>query len=351
MNFDALNNRIDPPDAAAGDAARARWNAIAKPIGSLGLLEEAVVQMAALTGSAEVRLTRRAVLVFCADNGVVAEGVTQTGPEVTALVAGNMLRGDASVCRMARVAGAEIFPLDLGMNAPVPGLRDLAVARGTGNMSRGPAMSRAQALQALETGMALAKEYKDAGFHLLITGEMGIGNTTTASAVTALLCGLTPEEATGRGAGLSAEGLGRKVDAIRRAIEVNRPDKNDPLDVLAKLGGFDIAAMAGLFMGGALHRIPVLIDGFISAAAALVARRLCPACDTAMLATHVSAEPAARAVLKALGKEPMIAAGLRLGEGTGALCALPMLDMALAVYNDMASFSDIGLKAYEVMQP
>lgn len=348
MDFSAINERIPLPDGAAMRAAQARWNAIAKPVGSLGLLEDALVRIAGITGSARISLDRRAVVVFCADNGVVEEGVTQTGQEVTALVAGNMARGETSVCCMARAARADVFPVDMGMRTPAPGVRELRVAPGTGSIARGPAMTRAQAEQALEAGIGLAGELRAQGYDILATGEMGIGNTTTASAMAAVLCGMKAEQATGRGAGLSDAGLSRKVAAIRRAIEINRPDASDALDVLHKLGGFDIAGMAGLFIGGALHRVPVLIDGSISAVAALTAARLCPRCTAAMLATHASAEPAAALLLSALGLEAPIHAHLRLGEGTGAMCALPLFDLALSVYDGMVSFTAIGMEPYEV---
>ncbi len=328
--------------------ARDRWNGIAKPIGSLGLLEDAVSKIAGLTGSAKVRLGKRAVLVMCADNGVVAEGVTQTGQEVTALVAGNMVKHDSSVCRMAQVAHAEVYPIDMGMIAPAEGVRDVHIRRGTGNIALGPAMTREEAERAVETGIDLVGELKSQGCSIIATGEMGIGNTTTASAMLAAFLEVEPAEVTGRGAGLSDEGLRRKIDAIRRALAVNRPDPRDGLDVLSKVGGLDIAGMCGTFLGGAIHRVPILVDGFISAVAALCALRIAPGSRQAMLAAHVSAEPAARLVLEALGLQPLISAGLRLGEGTGAVAAMPLLDMALAVYDGMVTFDNIGMEAYEV---
>ena len=348
MSLSDQIKRILPPDEAAMREARDRWNGIAKPIGSLGLLEDAVTQIAGLTGSARVYLGKRAVLVMCADNGVVAEGVTQTGQEVTALVAGNMVKHDSSVCRMAQVARAEVFPIDMGMIAPAPGVRDEHILRGTGNIALGPAMTREEAARAVEKGIELVGELKAKGYNIIATGEMGIGNTTTASAMLAAFLGLEPALVTGRGAGLSDEGLRRKVNAIERALKVNRPDPADGLDVLGKVGGLDIAGMCGTFLGGAIHRIPILVDGFISAVAALCALRIAPDSRQAMLAAHVSAEPAARMVLEALDLKPLISAGLRLGEGTGAVAALPLLDMALAVYDGMVTFDNIGMEAYEV---
>lgn len=341
------NRMIAPAHGAAMAAAKAKWDGIAKPIGSLGLLEDAIVQIAGLTGSAEVRLPKRAVLVMCADNGVVSEGVSQSGQEVTALVAGNMAEGNSSVCRMAAAARADVFPVDIGMAQPVPGVRDVHVARGTKNIAEGPAMTRAEAEQAIQAGIDLVGELKAQGYSILATGEMGIGNTTTASAMLAAFLGTEPAAVTGRGAGLSDEGLKRKISAIRRAIQVNKPEPSDGLDVLCKLGGFDIAGMCGAFLGGAIHRVPILIDGFISAVAALAAVRICPESRQAMLAAHVSAEPAARMVLEALDAKPLITAGLRLGEGTGAVAALPLLDLALSVYDEMVTFDGIGLEAYK----
>ena len=349
MNLEEALRQITPPDERAGQEAKARWDSIAKPLGSLGLLEEAVIRIAALTGSARVALDRRCAAVFCADNGVVAEGVTQTGSEVTAVVAENFTRGEASVCAMARAARCDVIPVDIGVARDLSG-EGLVVHKlgyGTGNIARGPAMTREQALDALSFGISLVGELKQKGYRIIATGEMGIGNTTTSSAVTAALLGLPAEEVTGRGAGLTSEGLAHKIKSVERALVVNHPDPNDGVDVLAKVGGFDLAGLAGVFLGGAVHRVPVLIDGFISAAAALAAARICPAVKKAMLASHLSDEPAAALALGALGLRPLITAGMCLGEGTGAVAALPLLDMALAVYREMSTFREIEIDAYQ----
>ncbi len=338
--------QIRPPDQQAMADARARWDSIAKPLGSLGQLEDAVVRIAGLTGSASVCLDRRTVIVFCADNGVVAEGVTQTDASVTAIMAGSIARGDSCVCKMAAAANAAVLPIDIGMARPVAGVRDLCIARGTGNLAHEPAMTRVQAERALLCGVRLAEEMRDSGCRVLITGEMGIGNTTSAAAVASVLLGIPPKTAVGRGAGLSDEGLIRKLTAVESGIRVNCPNPDDALDVLCKVGGFDIAGMAGLYLGGALYRVPVVVDGLISAVAALVAYRLCPACACAMLASHASAEPASMALLSAVGLSPCITAGLRLGEGTGGICLLPLLDLALSVYRDMSTYGDVGLEPY-----
>ena len=278
MEFESVQEAIaaiapDPREEEARQAAHRQWASIAKPLGSLGLLETAVEDIAALTLSEKIDISNRALLLLCADNGVVAQGVTQTDYTVTAAVARNAGQGRSSVCQMARAANCRVVPVDMGMKDPgvIPGVLDRRVGNGTGDITQGPAMSREQAERAVLTGVELAAELKGQGAVLLATGEMGIGNTTTSSAVACVLLGRPVREMTGRGAGLSDEGLGRKLRAIETAIELNRPDPNHPLDVLAKVGGFDIAGMCGIFLGGALYRVPVLMDGFISAVAALCA--------------------------------------------------------------------------------
>ncbi len=337
-----------PEENQAREEARRRWAAVAKPLGSLGLLETAIEEIAALTCSAEISLSRRAVLVLCADNGVVRRGVTQTGSEVTAVVTKNIAAGEASVCKMAQVARCAVVPVDMGVLdfPPTSGVLSRRVGNGTGDITQGAAMTRAQAEQAVLTGAALVEAQRDAGVRLLATGEMGIGNTTTSSAVLSALTGMTPEACVGRGAGLSDEGLARKRRAVAQALACNRPCGEDPLDVLAKVGGFDLAGLCGVFLGGARYRVPVLMDGFISAVAALCAVRLCPAAAKAVFASHVSAEPAGGQVLALLDKEPLITARMRLGEGTGAVAAIPLLDMAWAVYEGGRTFGDCGIPAY-----
>ena len=344
-----LNTRIGPLDKNAMAEAQRRWDSIAHPLNSLGMLERDIIRIAGITGDPNVDLSKKAVVAMCADNGVVAEGVTQTGQEVTAIVTENMSKGDTSVCCMARVAGAEVIPVDIGVARPVTGenIRQCCVRRGTANMTKGPAMSREEAAKAVMTGILLVEELKQVGFRLLATGEMGIGNTTTSSAVVSVLLGKDPAEVTGRGAGLTSEGLERKIQAIRTAIAVNQPDSADPLDVLHKVGGLDIAGLAGVFLGGAIHRVPVLVDGFISSAAALVAAAICPAAKDYMLASHASNEPAGRMVLETLGLTPFLHAGMCLGEGTGAVAVMPLLDMGAAVYREMCTFAATDIEAYE----
>lgn len=349
--MDELNKllkAIAPPDRKAGQAAKEQWDSLAKPLGSLGLLEDAVVKMAALTGKKEIALRNRTLAVFCADNGVVAQGVTQTDSSVTAAVARSLARGTSTVCPMTRTARCRVVPVDVGMvDFPgFPGVLDRRVKNGTGDITRGPAMSREECVRAILAGAELARELKEQGADILAGGEMGIGNTTTSSAVAAVLLGLEPEQVTGRGAGLSTQGLRRKVAAVERAIAVNAPDPREAVDVLAKVGGLDLAALCGFYLGCARERVPVLLDGFISAAAALCAVGLCPNAAGALLASHVSAEPAGGRMLEALGLAPLITAQMRLGEGSGAVAALPLLDMALAVYGGGQTFGELGIEAY-----
>ena len=345
MNLEMLRRDIAAFDEAAAAKAAAHWDSLAKPIGSLGLMERAVILLAGVQGTDRPKIDKRLALVLCADNGVTAQGVASTPPEITAVMSGFMAEKRSSVCIMARQAGAESVTVDMGMFRRVnaEALIDRHIADGTADMSLGPAMTREQAMRAIETGIGLVKTYKAEGYQILATGEMGIGNTTTSSAISAVLLGKSPAEMTGVGAGLDEAGLKRKISTIERALAVNQPDANDPVDVLSKVGGFDIAGMVGLFLGGALYRMPIIVDGFISATAALVASRVWPESRNSMLFSHLSAEPASRAVLAVLNAEPMICAGMRLGEGTGAVALLPLLDQALAVYYNLMTFADIGM--------
>ena len=349
MELKEVISGIGMLDEGAMEEARKRWSAVAHPLNSLGMLETDIIQIAGITGSAAIDLSAKAVVVMCADNGVVAEGVTQTGQDVTAIVTENMSTGDTSVCRMAKVAHADVIPVNIGVARPVVGEKILqrCIRKGTDNMTQGPAMTRKEAEQAVLTGVEIVGELKRRGYRLLATGEMGIGNTTTSSAVVSVLLNQEPAKVTGRGAGLSSEGYNKKIRAIEKAIACNKPDPADGLDVLSKVGGLDIAGLAGVFLGGAYYRIPVLIDGFISSAAALVAAALCPAAKQYMLGSHASNEPAGQMVLEALGIVPFLYAGMCLGEGTGAVAVMPLLDMGAAVYKEMCTFEATDIEAYQ----
>ena len=337
---------IRPASREAYEACVTRFNGIGKPVGSLGRLETLLERIAAASDSADIDIGKKCVLVFCADNGVLAQGVAQSTHEITTVIARSLLRGTASVSAMARAVGADVFPVDMGMIDPVEGMENHAVARGTGDISRENAMTRQQAAEAILTGVELVRQRKAEGYRLIATGEAGIGNTTTAAAVTAALLGLEPETVTGRGSGLSDAGLDRKRRAIRRALERSRPDPADALDVLSKVGGFDLCAMTGAFLGGGMYRVPVIVDGVISGAAALCAVRLCPAVRDFLLPSHSTAEPAGAAIQEALGFEPILHGELRLGEGTGAVALMSLLDLAAAVYHEAATFEELRMEAY-----
>ena len=350
MTLEEAIAKIKPLDHNAMEIAQKRWDSIAKPLHSLGKLETLLIQIAGITGNTEVDLSRRGLIAMCADNGVVEEGVTQTGQEVTAIVAENFLKYDTSVGVMCKQNHAEIFPVDMWMVTDTKVRTDHKIAYGTQNMTKGPAMTREQAVKGLEAGIDMVRELNDKGYRILATGEMGIGNTTTSSAVASVLLKQPVEEMTGRGAGLTSEGLVRKINAIKKAIALNEPDPEDAIDVLAKVGGLDIAGMAGVFLGGAVYGIPVVMDGFISCVSALIAMRICPAAKDYILASHVSKEPAAHLILENMGKEAIIHADMCLGEGTGAVALFPILDLAAAVYHSMSTFDDIHVEQYEELK-
>lgn len=330
----------------AKQQAQFKWDHVAKPLNSLGELESLIIKIAGIHDNADVRIDKRCALVFCADHGVVAEGVSQSGSEVTALVAKSIAEGTANINLMAGAANADVFAVDMGMLQPVSGTLEFRIAAGTGNMAVQPAMTYEQARRALQAGSDIVGEMKNKGYSIIATGEMGIGNTTASTAMACALLGFEPADLTGRGAGLSDAGLVCKRRAIERALSMNTPDVNDPIDVLAKVGGLEIAGMAGAFLGGVKYRIPIIIDGVISAVAALVAARICPEAKDFMLPSHMSREPAAVRIMDELGLRPIIHADMALGEGTGAVALLPLLDMALRVYHGPHTFTDLGMEAY-----
>lgn len=337
---------IAPLDEKAAEICWKHWDALAKPLRSLGKMETTVAQIAGIQRNPRVNIEKKGLIVMCADNGVVVEGVTQTGQEVTAQVAENF-EGDskATTSILCRKLGVDIFPIDIGVYRDTK-IRNCKIMYGTRNMFVEPAMTREEAIKALEVGINLAFEKKAEGYTMLAVGEMGIGNTTTSSAIASVLLNRPVEEMTGRGAGLSSAGLLRKIEVIKHAIELHQPDPEDAIDVLAKVGGLDIAGIAGVFLGGAAARIPVVIDGFIAGVAALVAQRICPTAGDYMIASHVSQEPATKQILAALGKEAFLTADMRLGEGSGAVVLFPILDLAVEVYYKMATFEENEIETY-----
>lgn len=340
---------IRPLDKEAMEESWRYWDSRCKPLRGMGRLEEMVVQLAGIYGTAHPGDLKPVVVIMGADNGVVAEGVSQTGSEVTAQVLENMGDRISSVCIMARTQGIEVIPVNIGMllDGKHPRIWNRVVRYGTGNIARGPAMSREEALQAVLTGIEVVRELYDEGFRMVLTGEMGIGNTTPSSAMASVLLSREVELMTGRGAGLSSEGLQRKIQVIQQAIAVNQPDREDILDVLSKVGSLDIAGMIGCYIGAAACRIPALIDGFISSVAAYCAAGLAPACRDYMVPTHCSAEPAGRLMLEALGMEAPVQAGMHLGEGTGAVTAYGLYSYAFALYNGLPGWNDGKVEAYE----
>ncbi len=343
--FDVLKN-LKPSDENAKIASRNHWNKIAKPLYGMGMLEDYIVKIAGIFSDSKIDISKKCVATMCADNGVVEENVTQTGSEVTAVVADNITKGKATVVNMSRIAHADVFPYDVGMITDVPSVCNKKIAYGTKNFAKTPAMTRDEAIKSIETGIEIVGELYQKGYRIIASGEMGIGNTTTSSAITAALFEVDPSVVTGRGAGLSKEGVVHKADVIRNAIALHKPDKNDPIDVLAKVGGFDIGAMCGLFIGGAYFHVPVIIDGLISSVSALLAYKIAPVTIDYMLASHMSAEPAAQMILGELGLSAPLMCGMALGEGTGAVSLMPLLDMALEVYYHMPTFDQTEIEEY-----
>lgn len=346
MQLENLLNNIKPINHEAYTACIKHLDKVAKPIGSLGHLETLLAKIAAIHNDTNINIKPKCVLVFCADNGIVAEGVAQSDEKVTSAIAQMMAIKRSSVCIMAQAAGAEVFPIDVGMKDTVDGLLECKLMPGTDNMVKGPAMTRDTTIKAIQLGASLVKEKQAAGFRLIAVGEAGIGNSTTASAMATVLLERPIIEMTGRGAGLSDAGLERKRAAIEQAIIVNKPHPHNPLEVLSKVGGLDIAAMVGVFIGGAVYRVPIVMDGMISAVAALCATRLHPEIHNFIIPSHVSAEPAGEPLCRALNLEPILHAAMRLGEGTGAVALFPLLDMAAAVYHQAATFADIAVDEY-----
>ena len=337
-----LDWKIEPLDEAAMIAARARQAQLAKPPGSLGRLEELSVQLAGITGKVHNRIERKHLLVFAADNGVVAEGVSSAPQSVTLMQTINLTRHKTGASTLCKHFGCGITVCDVGVNADIrePKVLNKKIAYGTQNIVLGPAMSREQCEQAIYVGFELAQNTEA---DVIGIGEMGIGNTTTSSAVLSVLLEADVEAVTGRGGGITDQSFLKKKQVIKDAIAINQPNKTDVIDVLAKVGGFDIAAMCGAFLGCAEKRCPVVIDGFISAVAALCAYKLCPEAVGYFIPSHASYEIGYRLAMDAMGLQPIFLLGMRLGEGSGCPLAFEILDAACAIINDMATFDQAGI--------
>ena len=334
---------IRPPDEEAMAEAQARLDMLTKPRGSLGRLEALAIQLAGIQGKPIPQTRNKAIITMAGDHGVVAEGVSAYPQEVTAQMVYNFLRGGAGINVISRMVGARIVVVDIGVSSdlePNPQLQSRKIAFGTQNMSQGPAMTREEAVKAIETGIEVVTTEMERGLDILGTGDMGIGNTTASSAICAVMTGQPVAEVTGRGTGIDDKQLAHKIEVITRALAVNHPDADQPLDVLAKVGGFEIGGLAGVMLAAAAYRIPVVIDGFISGAAALIAIALSPRLKDFLIAAHVSTEPGHRLLPKHLGLNPLLDLGMRLGEGTGAALGIFLAEVSARVLAEMATFTE-----------
>lgn len=336
---------ISEPDSEAMVGARERQAKLTKPVGALGMLEDIAVKVAGMTGRVLPPPGPKTVIIMAGDHGVVSEGVSRYPSEVTPQMVMNFLAGGAAINVIAGQAGADVCIVDVGVACDIshPDLVSRKVKPGTENMAAGPAMSRAEAVSAVEAGIEVARDRISGGAEFIAVGDMGIGNTTSASAITAAIAGVDPEKVTGRGTGIDDDALKHKVRVIRRALELNRPDPLDPLDVLSKVGGLEIAGITGVILACAERRKPVIIDGFISSSGALVAMSLCPLSRHFMLASHLSVEKGHRLILELIGLHPVLDAKMRLGEGTGAGLAFMIVDAALRLHAEMATFDEAGV--------
>lgn len=339
--------KIRQPSETAYRACRARWDALAKPLDGLGRFEEMICRLAAMQGTADVEIEKRCLLVFCADNGVVRQDVSQSGQEVTAEVAAWMGAGASTACHLAKPVQTDVLPIDIGMAKAeqIPGVKDRKIACGTKDITVEPAMTREACQQAIETGKTLVRECLEQGYQIVATGEMGIGNTTTSAAVTAALLHLSPEQVTGYGAGLSDAGRQHKQEVIAKALE-RLPAVCPPEEILRQVGGLDLAALTGAFLGAAAYGVPIVLDGLITAAAALLAERMAPGTRSWMLASHIGKEPAMAYLLQALELQPVLDAELALGEGSGAVLLFSLLDPICAYYRNGKRFVDTPIEAY-----
>jgi len=344
-----LSNTIEmirPLDKKAMAEVQARHDQLTKPQGSLGRLEELSIQLAGIQGKSIPQIRHKAIITMAGDHGVVAEKVGNWPQDVTAQMVANFLSGGAGINVIARQAGARIVVVDMGVASelePNPQLLSRKVALGTQNIALGPAMTAEQAITAIETGIEIVSAEVAKGLDIVGTGDMGIGNTTASSAICAVMTGRRVAEVTGRGTGISDEQLAHKVEVINRALVVNHPDPNQPLDVLAKVGGFEIGGLVGVMLASAAHRLPVVIDGFISGASALIATGLAPGLKDYLIAAHVSAEAGHKLLLKHLGLKPLLDLGMRLGEGTGAVLGIFLAEAAARVLAEMSTFAEAGV--------
>ena len=337
---------IKPLDEAAMDQARARQDMLTKPPGSLGRLEELSIQLAGIQGKSIPQITRKTIITMAGDHGIVAEKIGNWPQEVTAQMVYNFINGGAGINVLARQTGVNIIVVDMGVATnlkPNPALISRKIDYGTQNMVKGSAMPAEQAIQAIETGIEIITDEATKGLDIVGTGDMGIGNTAASSAIFAAISGKPVAEVTGRGTGLSDEQLARKISVIEQALAVNQPDPAQPLDVLAKVGGFEIGGLAGVMLGAAANHIPVVIDGFISGAAALIATAMAPELKNYLIASHLSAEKGHRLMLDYLGLKPLLSLDMRLGEGTGAALGIFLAEVSTRILSEMATFNEANV--------
>ena len=337
---------IKPLDKGAMDSARSRQDVLTKPPGSLGRLEELSIKLAGIQGRAIPQIRHKVIFTMAGDHGVVAEGVGNWPQEVTAQMVYNFLSGGAGINVLARQVGARVVVVDMGVATklePHPQLISRKIAPGTQDMFLRPAMTPLQAVKAIETGIELVGSELAKGLDIVGTGDMGIGNTTSSSAICAAMTGKPVAKVTGRGTGITNEQLAHKIEVVKRALAINRPDPKQPLDVLAKVGGFEIGGLAGVMLAAAAYRIPIVLDGFISGAAALIAVALAPGLKDFLIAAHVSAEAGHKVLLRHLRLEPMLDLGMRLGEGTGAVLGIFLAEAAARVLAEMSTFAEAGV--------
>jgi nicotinate-nucleotide--dimethylbenzimidazole phosphoribosyltransferase len=344
--YDETVKGISPAFESSVNEARKRLDSLIKPAGSLGKLEDIAAKLAGITGTVHNKINRKCVVVMSSDNGVLEEGVSSSPQAITAMQTVNIVKGLSGVGILAKHAASDIRVVDIGINDDLvyPGLINKKIRKGTSNMAKGPAMSREEAVRAVETGIEIVRELAEEGYNLLGTGEMGIGNTSTSSAILMTYTGCSADEAVGKGAGLTEEDFANKKRVISKAISMNRPDLKDPLDVLSKLGGFDIGGLAGCFLGAASLRLPIVIDGFISAAAALIAYKINPLVKDYMIPSHCSDEPGYRLTMNEIGLEPMLNLDMRLGEGSGCPLAFNIIEAAVEIINKMATFDEVSME-------
>ena len=347
MELEKIIKQIRPLDHTAMESARARQDTLTKPRGRLGRLEELSIQLAGITSCSLPSVERKTVIVMAADHGVTCEGVSAYPAEVTPQMVANFLHGGAAINVLARQANARVIVVDMGVateiDDPSGKLIRRRIGSGTANLAKGPAMTHEQAVKSIRSGIEITEAEIGRGVDILATGDMGIGNTTAASAIACALMNESPENIAGRGTGLDDHGLKRKIDVIRRAIDMNQPKPDDAFDVLTKVGGFEIGGLAGVMLATAANRKPILVDGFISTAAAMLAFALAPAVRDYMIAAHVSQERGHKLMLKWLGLNPLLDMNMRLGEGTGAALAFHLIEACTHILREMATFGEAGV--------